>query len=465
MHPELYKTTIKTQTTMKKNIMLLLVLICLKLNSQERQIPFDMNEKINIIDANLEKKLTLFPEYRGFLEARLYQSNDSVYILEISHTSDNTTLRTRKTLNREEATELRSLITARVAQSAPNSLLDQSGRTSLLVASTLIGTYFYGTSVSTVISTGNSFNTGIYLLTAGSSFLIPYFITKNKEITKAEANSSIYGMSRGFLHGLMLPVLFFSEPGSKIMLTLGTAGSITEGILGYKWAKKHQFSEGRSCAIGTFADFGIGIGLGAGHLLNLYNGDHTTNFIALSLLTGAAGGMYTGYRLSAKENYSTGDVLALQGAGLLGAYFPASLLYIAGVEEPKLYTLTATLGGLGGLYFGNVLAQKQEFSTRQGTFIALSQFSGTLIGMGLGYLIDSSEKTAFNREVKTTALLTGIGSAVGYFLAIRNFSKEVNKEDKNLSMRFSINPLGLLNTASGNAANMHLPVFVGSIRF
>lgn len=450
----------------KKIIILLLVFVCFKLTAQERQIPFDLNEKINIIDAALEKKLALFSDYPGFIEARLYQNSDSVFTLEISHMTEKSTLRIRKILTCDEAFAFRTLVSEKIRKDAPHSLLDQSGRTSLLVSTTLIGTYLYGSSVSTLIA-GNTydFNPGIYLLTAGSSFLIPYFITKNKEVTKAEAYTSFYGMSRGYFHGLLLPLLFSSDPDEKSVFGLGTAVSITEGILGYKWAKKYDFSEGRSLAIGTFGDFGMAIGLGAGHLLGLYEGKSTTNFVALSILAGAGGGIYTGYRMSAKENYTTGDVVALQVAGSLGAYIPASLMYIAGIEEPKLYTLASLFGALSGLYLGDALAQKQEFSTRQGTLIGLSQFSGMLIGMGLGYLIDSSEKTAFNRDAKTMALLTGVGSAVGYWLAVKNYSKDINKEDKNLSMKFSINPLGLLNTASGKAANMHLPVFVGSLRF
>ena len=451
---------------MKKIILLLLVFICFKLVSQERQVSFDVNDKINIIDATLERNLTLFPEYPGFIEARLYQMNDSVFTLEINHMPENHILRVSKVLNKEETLELRTLVTENISRKAPLSLLDQSGRTNLLVSTTIIGTYFYGTSVSTILSNDLSTNfLGTYLLTAGASFFIPYVITKNIEVTKAQAYGSFYGMSRGFAHGMLLPVLVTKEPDYKTALTLGIAGSITEGILGYHWAKKHQFSEGRSVTIGTYGDFGMGVALGAGYFLGLYEGNAQSNLVALSVLTGAAGGLYAGYRITEKETYSLGDAVALQGAGLLGAYLPASLLYVAGVEEPKLITLSATLGSLGGLYFGDLLAGKQEFSIRQGTYITLSQMSGTFIGMGLGYLIDSSDRTDFNQKGKTIALLTGIGSAAGYLLAIRNYSKDINQEDKNISLNLRLNPLGLLNTASGNAANIHLPVLVGSIRF
>ncbi len=451
---------------MKKQLIFLLLLLSLKLTSQEKQVSLDLNNKIDIIDANLQRKLSLFPEYPGFIEARLYQINDSTFTLEISHMPESETLRVRHTLNKEKTYEFRSLVTEKISREAPLSLIDQSGRTSLLVSTTLIGTYLYGSSVSMILSRDLSSNfLGTYLLTAGASFFIPYAITKNKEVTKAQAYSSFYGMSRGFAHGMLLPVLISADPDYKVSLTLGMAGSITEGILGYHWAKKHNFSEGRSMAIGTFGDFGMGIALGTGHFLGMYQGNATNNMLALSILTGAGGGLYAGYRLTEKEMYTVGDAVALQGAGLLGAYLPASLLYLAGVEEPKLYSLTATLGGLGGLYFGDWLGRKQDFSTRQGTFISLSLMSGTFIGMGLGYLIDSIDKTDFNQKGKSIVLLTGLGGAAGYLLAIRSYSKDINKEDKNLSFNLRLNPLGLLNTASGNAANMHLPVLMGSIRF
>ena len=174
-----------------------------------------------------------FPEYPGFIEARLYQTNESVFTLEINHMPEDHILRVSKVLNKEEILELRTLVTESISRKAPLSLLDQSGRTNLLVSTTIIGTYFYGTSVSTILSNDLTSNfLGTYLLTAGASFFIPYVITKNIEVTKAQAYGSFYGMSRGFAHGMLLPVLVTKEPDYKTALTLGIAGSITEGILG-----------------------------------------------------------------------------------------------------------------------------------------------------------------------------------------------------------------------------------------
>lgn len=452
-----------------KNILIFIILFLpLCAMSQERQIPLDADGKINIIDTSLEKKLSLFTEYRGFTEARLYQISDTTYVLEVNYMPEGQMLRERRHINSKEVSALRSLVTEKLAQKAPYSLLNQSGRTGLLVSSTVVGTLYYGTAISTIISPEYTpAYTGIYLLTAGMSFYLPYAITKKTEVTKGESTMAVYGLTRGIAHGMLLPVVISSDVDLKIPLALGVSGSIAEGILGYTWAKKLHFSEGRAGAIGTFSDFGMGIALATAHVSGLFDGNKAGNIAALSVLTGAGAGLYTGYRLTQSENYSTGDVIALQGAGLLGAYLPPSLLFVAGVEEPKLMTLAAALGGIGGLYLGDKLARRQEFSTRQGVFISLSQVAGALTGMGCGYLLSGKNEDYYynDKQAKLVTILTGIGATAGYLVAVRNFSKEINKEDKNLSMQLQLNPLGLLNLSRNKPANMGNPVFMGSIRF
>lgn len=453
---------------MRNILFFVMLIIPLCAISQERQIPLDADGKINIIDAPLEKKLSLFNDYRGFTEARLYQANDTTYVLEVSYMPERQMLRERKQLSPGEVSAFRSTVTEKLAQKAPYSILDQSGRTGLLVASTVVGTLYYGTAISTIISPNYLPSyTGIYLLTAGMSFYLPYAVTRKMEVTRGQSTMATYGLTRGIAHGMLLPVVFSSDVDYKVALTLGVSGSIAEGILGYQWAKKHHFSEGRAGAIGTFSDFGMGIALATAHLAGLFDGNVAGNMAALSVLTGAGAGLYAGYRLTQNENYSTGDVIALQGAGLLGAYLPPSLLFVAGVDEPKLMTLATALGGIGGLYLGDKLALKQEFSTRQGVFISLSQVAGALTGMGCGYLLGGKNDDYYynDRQAKLVTILTGIGATAGYLAAVRNFSKEINKEDKNLTMRLQLNPLGLLNLSQNKPANIGNPVFMGSIRF
>lgn len=452
-----------------KNILFFVVLFLpLCVMSQERQIPLDVDGKINIIDAQLEKKLALFTDYRGFTEARLYQTSDTTYVLEINYIPEGQMLKERKHINSNDVSALRSQVSEKLALKAPYSLLDQSGRTGLLVSSAVVGTLYYGTAISAIISPESApAYTGIYLLTAGMSFYLPYALTRKMEVTRGQSTMATYGLTRGIAHGMLLPVVISSDVDYKVALTLGVSGSIAEGILGYQWAKKHHFSEGRAGAIGTFSDFGMGIALATAHVSGLFDNNKAGNIAALSVLAGAGAGLYAGYRLTQNENYSTGDVIALQGAGLLGAYLPPSLLFVAGVDEPKLMTLAAALGGIGGLYLGDKLALKQEFSTRQGVFISLSQVAGALTGMGCGYLFGERNDDYYynDRQAKLVTILTGIGATAGYLVAVRNFSKEINKEDKNLTMRLQLNPLGLLNLSQNKPANMGNPIFMGSIRF
>ena len=276
--------------------------------------------------------------------------------------------------------------------------------------------------------------------------------------------TATYGQSRGIVHGLMLPVLFSRSPDYRVALGFGVAGSIAEAIVGYKWAKKHNISYGQAVAIGVYGDFGMGIALGASHALGLFDDNsYGSNLAAFSTLAGAAGGLILGNKFAKKDYYTPGDGIVLGGAGILGAYIPMSLMSIANPENSKWYSLVGTLGAVGGLIIGDRIVQKHDFSIRQGVYIYLSETAGGLVGMGLGYALGAATD-----NVSALTVLTGLGALAGYALTTRNYMKDINKEDKNLSFNLKMNPLGLMTmTGKTNSitGTQGVPLLIGSIRF
>ncbi len=445
---------------MKNIITFLLFLFSFSLLAQEKQVALDKEGKLQSIDKTLEFKLKAFVEYPGFQEARLFQINESLYVLEVIYQPENVVLRAREELNTEQVDELRTKISSLVASRSPSLLLNQEGRTAFLVGSSVISAFYYGTSIA-AMTTENGYEafTGIYLLTTATAIAAPFFLTKNKEMTFAQQHMASYGQTRGIIHGIALPYLFLSDPDYRLVVGSGVAASIAEGFFGYHWATKKNYSWGQSMTVGVYTDFGKLMGLGAGHILGLYDGNVASNMMALSFLAGTATGFLTGNKIAQKDYYTTGDAMILSGAGLLGMALPVSILSYA--EPPaRTMSLTAVAGTAAGLYIGDKLAQKHDFSYRQGIFTMLSQGVGGLAGMGLGYLLFP----ALNED-KFLPLSTTLGALAGYALSVRHFGKEENKESSNLSFNLNFNPLGMLQLGKQNNKLDGMPIVVGSIRF
>lgn len=459
---------------MKKLILLFFVSITNITFAQERQIAFDPDGKIDVITASIEKKLLRFTVYEGFKEARLFQQNDTVFILEILYRPESTLIRAKEVLDLAQVNQLREEIYTTLKAKAPTVFIDQTGRSSLIAISSAVGLGYYGPAVLTLLDPDNEgFGFGMYMLSAAGGFAVPYFLTRNKEVTEAEFIMAGYGQTRGILHGMLLPLMFDEEPHFKTHFALGLVGSIAESIGGYQWAKKKQFNVGQAFTIGTYGDFGMGIGMGLAHSFGLYDSSSTNFAVAASAYIGAAGGLILGNHLSKKDYYTFGDAWMLSSAGVLGAYLPFSLLSILPDLDPRAFTFAASLGAAGGLLVGDRIAQKYDFSNRQGIYIGLSEMAGGLVGAGVGFLL--SGMTFQNHDflesenmAQVVAICSGLGALAGFGLSVSNFSKIENLEDSNLSFNFSINPVGLLNftkSATDYSGRNNVPLLMGSVRF
>ncbi|MDP4278766.1 MAG: hypothetical protein Q8914_14165, partial [Bacteroidota bacterium] len=356
----------------------LFLIIALALKAQERQVSLDNQGKVTSISAEMDRELKLFQDYPDFKEASVFQTGDSVFSLEIVCLQGIQLVKTKKTLTYADLQALRDSVSIRISRNAPELTLNQEGRTLMLVTNSLLG-FYYGGALSNILDfKDDKLTVTTYLLTAGASFYLPYALTKDKNVTYGDAILGIYGQTRGIAHGLLVSDLIGFKWDSSLPMAMTLLGSLSEGIAGYLIADKGDFSAGRSAAIGTYSDFGMGIGMLTYGLLGL---EKEKGFDAFALV-GAASGLVIGHNLSKTTNYTWGDAFMLNGAGILGGYIPVSLMTLFPDAKEKAYFLVAELGTAGGLYAGDVLAQKFDFTTKEGIFIDLSESAGGLVGSG-----------------------------------------------------------------------------------
>jgi len=439
--------------------------------AQEKQISFDAAGRVRSIDATIAEKIAYFTEYKDFIEAYLYQSTDSTFTLEIVTGSGNDVYRTRKVLTQTEVDVMRKDIEAKLLANSPKSLLNQEGRTQLLLANSLISYSFYGTAISSILNS-NDFSPAVYLLSAGAGFITPLLLTRTKEVTLPQAGMTIYGQSRGIIHGMLLPVLISpKEPDLRLTLGFGLAGSIAEGLLGYQWAKRSNFNVGQVSTIGLFSDWGMVLAMGASHASGFYetNDSWESNLLAGCILGGAAGGMLIGNSLAKKDYYSQGDAGVSSNLALVGAYLPVALMSVALPDNPRWYTAVGSVGAAAGLYAGDRLARKYDFSNRQAMFTSLSMIGGGLLGAGLGNIIAQSQDSDeywYDYDPTWMFVMSAVGAAAGVSVALLAYTKDINKENKNLSFRLQMNPLGFMNsrlTASDPTGRNAIPILIGKL--
>jgi hypothetical protein len=443
-----------------KKINFLLTFLCFSLLvfSQDRLIAIDNSGKLFKVDKTLEKKIKVFSEYSNFSEASLYQTADSMYYVEVQTGSGNNVMKHKKTLSEAGKDSLISAISERVDKYAPNSRLDQSGKTLLLSANTLMGLYYYGP-VTSLLLDGDSPESlpASALVAGGVGFLLPYLLTNNKEITEAEAYSSFYFQSRGIAYGWALPYLFVKAesgyPGAAVSLATSLAGAVA----GYKIAKDKNLTTEHVLTMGVYGDYGILNGISAAHWLGAFDSKYADHLVPLTFLASSTAGLIIGNHIAKKGYYTQGDASVLGSTAMLGAYLPAATLlaFAPDSDDGKIYTLAASIGSIGGLYIGDKIAQKYDFSNRQGVIISLAELAGGLAGFGVGSLIEYGEPTGIS------AISAGLGALAGLFFMTKTFTKDKNQEDKNLSFKVNFNPMGLASVKSNYAT----PMVNASIRF
>ena len=96
-------------------------------------------------------------------------------------------------------------------------------------------------------------------------------------------------------------------------------------------------------------------------------------------------------------------------------------------------------------------------------------FGGGLIGAGIGHAIVAGNNDEwYDYDHTWPVVLSAIGAATGLGLALKSYTKDINKENQNLSLRMQMNPLGFMNsrlTAGDPTGRTAIPIVIGKIVF
>jgi len=417
---------------------------------QEISVALDTNNKILVIDHELEKTLNLYPEY-NIKEIRLFKFSETSYVLELSYDINGTLSRKRINMNQSEVNALRNKVTELVSIHSPQSFYNQDGRSEFLWGTTLMSLGYWGWAVPYVLGMDGTGAAGMYLISAGAGFFIPYMLTQNTNLTKGTARFSIYGGYTGLGHGALLGLLLLDNPDFRTTLTIMSLTSIAEMIVNYNIAKNYNFTLGRAGGISNFTSFFSFYGM----LTPLLFDDVSTKGWALSTLLSTGVGYGVGAIMARDGHYGDGDPAILANCGFFGAALPLSIFALTANNklDGKLVVGTTIFSSLAGLVIGDILTRKVDFSESQGTYLSLGTLGGALIGGGIGLLISSGDQNG--DTYRAIPLLALAGGTAGFSILYNYFydNARVGKTTNNFDIQ--INPAGL---ASGLFNKTPLPV-------
>ncbi len=479
----------------------LIVLGTAGLRAQEVQVPVDEASRIQVITAELARRVGLFADVEGLREVRLFRLPDATFVLEITSSAGGALRRERRPLSAAEAAEFRRDLTARITARVPTAVLDQGGRTKLLVGTMVLGLGYYGWATALAFDPDDSQTAvALYMLTARGTFVAPFLATKNHAVPDAVATMALWGAMRGPIHGLLVSELGDAEQDkTKFAWTvvLGTTEAIAGGIA----ARSLGMSPGRAELTGVGGDIGLGIGFGIADQLKLderyksvsvpdgVGGSYVyqTNDRSLqsaALLAGSGLGLVGGYLLGGTEEWTRGDAVIFRNVTAIGGL--AGLAVGDIIQQPRTVTETypdgtsysyvddgfsrthsaaGLIGTAAGMVLGRALVTGRNFTTSQGTLLSLSPLAGGLIGLGLAYVATPQESYAYdpaqpyrdpNDHSELYLTMSAIGAGAGFAALYPAMARHARGPALGSNLQFSVNPLAAAQLLGGNRGRIPL---------
>jgi hypothetical protein len=363
-------------------------------------------------------------------------------------------------------------VTARPAPRV-NRDVGRTERVAILGATTALGLGLYGWTLPGALGVDSSQSTrafvGLYMVTAASSFIVPYLILRDRPVTPGQANLAFYGSTRGIWHGVLVGALIGGEiginrrtQGWKAAMLLG---SVAEMVAGYQWAGAGHLSAGEARTIAAVGDLGLGLGFGGGFLFRFdgkprdctpftervecFGPDpqadkHSRQMSGMGLL-GSALGLTGGYFLARHRENTWGDGEVLRGSIVLGTFTAAGLADLTsrgrdfGDFGNRKYTAALMVGGTAGLVAGDYLVRKTTFSPGQSMLLDLSMVAGGLLGAGTTYLVPGGSN-------KPYVFAAALGSIAGFTLAYWGLHDAPESEATRQLSRLSRHRVSLMPT-------------------
>jgi hypothetical protein len=259
------------------------------------------------------------------------------------------------------------------------------------------------------------------------------------------ANLSLYGATRGILHG-MLVAEAFKQSGSDIaeheLIGAGVVGSIVEATGGFLWARAADFSAGDARAIGVGGDTGMIWGSGLAELFDGSSEDFLDfgikRALPLAALGGSAAGIFAGQQGAERWNPTWGDGEVLRMASLVGATWGVAS---ANLDDDDTVLGLGLLGNAAGFAAGAHLLKGRDFTPGQAVLVDVGTIAGAGLGVGLAYLFSDTSV-----EARSALVGAAVGATGGFALTWATSRRLAPSLDEHGTLHFDLDPWALVGS-------------------
>jgi hypothetical protein len=413
-------------------------------NTKAQEIQIPVCSRIQVITPQMASGIGFFADYPGFMEASVYQTQDSLLVMEILYKNEGSILKLRKPLSRDEIDTICAQINTKSYEEAINDVdVDRDGRRKIIASTMAYSLAYYAWAIPTAFNAGSGkAYTASYLLLGSAGFFVPMLATENGTFTKGMAKGYTYGCFLGAGHGLSLGALVSGGYDHSAILGVSTVVSISEGVVGLNYARKHQFDRAHMRTIGSMGTWGFAYGLG---IPAMWENSDELAFAGSSIAVSGLG-IYLGDHFARKLKPADGDVTVINSLGVLGGAISTTVIYsFAGDEgSSAAYVGGAILGSLTGITLGFNKTSKINYTRSEGNLIILGEIAGGLIGGGLSTLMEAKDVAGL--WLVTAGLFGGFAISDG---AIQQRKAKTNNLGMNFS--FDINPVAFQNVLNKNS--------------
>lgn len=349
---------------------------------------------------------------------------------------------------------------------------ERSKFTQYLVTNGIFGALYGGATAAVLGVEDQGAVTGMVLVPAGLSMLIPVFTIKEKFVSYNSLSLSIHGKAMGAVQGLALGTLITGDnvEDGKLLLALSVASSITLGRVGYSLGKNKPWTEGRVALYsyyGTLMPF-------EGLALDFAFEFEDPRLYGLTSLAFGAGGYLMADRIANKTDFTRGDITAVGTLaamnGLLALFATGDILVNDDEDfQPSLILIPAATT-LGASFLGQAWLRNAKLTSQQGRNVALATTGGVIVGVGIAAIFQPDAPAAYYIPAYLTGMTT-YSLMVGMYK--KSNSQSIINKEKNTGWNFNIMPQNIFlnkKIASYAFANPgkrvnFLPAFSATLKF
>ncbi len=332
---------------------------------------------------------------------------------------------------------------------------------------------FYGLAIDVIAGLEGGAATGIPIISAGISALIPLLSTSAKTITPNSMILSNHGKLVGWAHGFALATLIggenaWSDDYYKPTILLGAATSIGLGIVGLRLGQYTNWTEGQVSLYRLYGWAGPLTGLS---LMASFS-DNARLYGASVLLFGA-GSYLLADKVYKRHEYTRGDVRAIQVLTILNGGLGYGIVADRAGQDNSSRSdfLFPAIGIIGGTLLGQLWLKDAKLTPKQGRQTGYAATGGAILGLGIALVTESEKATPYY----VIPYLTGMAA---YTVAVEKLKKKnltlgflPEKQKNNWDIAFMPQNLFLNNKISGNNYMVNgkiigmQPLFAASLRF